>query len=53
MHVSQEETRPDQHDLADFYGIEADMLWDVATVEYVAGFVQGAADVWDEVANAI
>ena len=39
--------------IADLFGIDDDMLEDVVTTEFIEGFLEGAADVWDEVADKI
>ena len=44
-----DEERPSDDEMANLFGVDEDMLGDVVTVEFIEGFVEGAADVWEEV----
>ncbi len=43
----------DHEGLESIFGVDSDMLEMTLTAEWVEGFVQGAAAVWEEVANKI
>lgn len=44
--------QPDRENLADFYYIDEEAV-DAITVEFMSGFVEGARDVWEEVADKL
>ena len=50
MEALGDDSRPDRGSPAEFFGLDPD---EGITKDYVAGFVEGAGDVWDEVADAI
>ena len=38
---------------AELFGVDEDMLEHVVTTEFIEGFLEGAAEVWDELADKI
>ena len=39
--------------IAELFGIDDDMFEDVVTTEFIDGFLEGAADVWNQVEDEI